>query len=285
MIAFLCLLLIPQEPSRYEARLLPLIKAHQGKVTLAMRHLKTNESFEYHANDVMPTASLIKVAVLAELHAQVQEGKLKLSDSVTLKKEDKVPGAGVLTDCFTDGVSFPIHDAARLMITLSDNTATNLVIDKVGLKEINQRMLGWGFKNTRLNAKVYRGSTTSLDPEQTKKFGLGSTTAKDMVQFFGMLHEGKIVSPEASKEMLAVLKLCHDDSMFRRFLSYDKVAAHKTGATNAVRTSAGILITETGPIAICVMTAENKDQSWVPDNGGQVLIARIAREVVELNRK
>jgi hypothetical protein len=85
--------------------------------------------------------------------------------------------------------------------------------------------------------------------------------------------------------MLAILKLCHDDSMFRRFLPYEKVAAHKTGATSAVRTSAGILNTDSGPIAICVLTAENQDQRWIPDNAGQVLIARIAEAVVELHRK
>jgi beta-lactamase class A len=286
MLYFISLLLLLQPvQDRYEAKLLPLVKAHQGKVTLALKNLKTGETFLHQAEEPMPTASLIKVAVLAELYQRMKEGKIKLSDPVTLKKEDKVPGAGVLTDCFTDGVSFPIHDAARLMITLSDNTATNLLIDKLGVKEINERMTGWGYQQTRLNAKVYRGSTTSIDPEQTKKFGLGSTTALDMVNFFADLHAGKLVSPEASKEMLALLKLCHDDSMYRRFLPYDKVAAHKTGATNAVRTSAGILNTESGPVAICVLTAENKDQSWNPDNAGQVLIARIAEAVVELNRQ
>jgi beta-lactamase class A len=271
--------------SPYEAKLRPLVDQHAGKVAIALKNLKTGETWFHNADDSMPTASLIKVAILCELFAQVEEGKLKLTDPVTLRKEDKVPGAGVLTDNFSEGLSFPVLDAARLMITVSDNTATNLVIDKVTIPAINDRMAAWGYKYTRLNAKVFKGSTTSVAPEQTKKFGLGSTSARDMMELFAKLHAGEVVSKDASRQMLGILKLCQDNAMFRRFLANEKVAAHKTGATNAVRTSAGILITDAGPVAICILTAENKDQSWVPDNAAQVLIGKIAREVVILNSK
>lgn len=282
--ALFLILMFPIE-IRFESEVKPFLKAHQGKVTLAWKHLKTGESYFFQADEVMPTASLIKMSVMCEYHARLKEGKIKPGDLVTLRQEDKVPGAGVLTDCFTAGIRFPIEDAVRLMMTLSDNTATNLVIDQLGIKEINERMIRWGFPHTVLHAKVYRGSTTSIDPILTKQYGLGSTTAREMVDLLSKLHNGEIVSPQASKEMLTLMRLCHDDSMFRRFLNENQVIAHKTGATNAVRTSAGILQTETGPVALCVLTSENVDHSWLPDNAGQVLIARIAQKVMDYHRK
>ena len=75
-----------------------------------------------------------------------------------------MPGSGILTEHFSDGAAFSLRDAVRLMIAFSDNTATNLVLDRVGIKSVNQRMEAWGFPNTRINAKVFRGGTTSVDP-------------------------------------------------------------------------------------------------------------------------
>ena len=92
----------------------------------------------------MPTASLIKVAVLIETYLQADEGKFKLTDKVTLHESDKVPGSGFLTGHFSEGASFSIRDAVRLMVALSDNTATNLVLDQVGIANVNKRMEAWG---------------------------------------------------------------------------------------------------------------------------------------------
>src|SRR5207244_3494499 len=122
------------------------------------------------------------------------------SDRVTFRAEDKVPGAGVLTDHFTPGPSFPLRDAVHLMIALSDNTATNLVLDKIGIGATAKRMEAWGLPNTKIHAKVFRGSTTSLFPDRTKKFGLGSTTAREMVSLLEKVHTGSIVTPQGCKE-------------------------------------------------------------------------------------
>src|SRR5207244_6315442 len=117
-----------------------------------------------------------------EVYQQVLEGKIKLSDMVVLRKEDMVKGSGILTYHFSDGATFSLRDAVRLMIVYSDNTATNLVLDKIGIASTGKRMQAWGCPNTKINAKVFRGSTTSIDPERTKKFGLGSTTAREAAQ-------------------------------------------------------------------------------------------------------
>src|SRR5262245_17653210 len=119
--------------SSLESRLAPLAKTHQGKVAIAAKHLGNGESYFLNADAPMPTASLIKLPVMIEVYYQASEGKLKLSDPVTLHKQDMVPGSGILTYHFSDGASFPLRDAVRLMIVYSDNTATNMVLDKIGI--------------------------------------------------------------------------------------------------------------------------------------------------------
>src|SRR5262249_5878340 len=228
--------------------------------------------------------SLIKLPVMAEAYQQAAEGKVKLTDMVTLRDADKVPGAGILTQHFSDGATFSLRDAVRLMIVYSDNTATNLVLDKTGIAATGKRMEAWGFPNTKINAKVYRGSTTSVDPERTKKYGLGSTTAREMLNLLEKLHQGKLVSPEACKAMLEHLKKCDDKDKFPRFLPPRVVVAHKTGSVNNARTDAGILYFPEGPVAVCVLSNNNEDQSWQADNAGNLLCARIAKHVYDYYR-
>lgn len=276
MSLLLALLLAP--PS-LESRIAPLAKAHKGSVAVAVKNLKTGEEFYLNADEVMPTASLIKFPVMVEAFWQVHEGKAKFETTLTLKKDDKVPGAGILTQHFSDGVTFPLRDAVRLMIVYSDNTATNLVLDQIGIHSPNARMEKLGFKNTKVHAKVYKGSTTSIDPERTKKYGLGSTTAREMVGLLELLHAEKLVTPAACKDMLGILEKCDDKEMFVRFLPAGVKVAHKTGAVNAARTEAGILHLKSGPVALCVLTNDNDDKRWVLDNAAQVLLATIAKEV------
>src|ERR1700687_379718 len=197
-----------EEPSSLESRLAPLAKAHKGKVSVAVKHLTTGASYALNADEVMPTASLIKLAVMAEVYQQAEDGKVKLSDTLTLHKEDKVQGSGILTDHFSDGATFPLRDAVRLMIVFSDNTATNLILDKIGIASTGKRMKEWGFPNTMIHAKVFKGSTTSIDPDRTKRYGLGSTTANEMIGLLEKIQTGKLVSADSSKEMLDHLKKC-----------------------------------------------------------------------------
>jgi beta-lactamase class A len=268
-------------PGSLEGLLAPLARAHKGKVAIAVKHLGTGESYYLNADEAMPTASLIKLPVMIEVYQQVAEGKIKLSDTMTLHKDDKVPGSGILTEHFSDGATFPLRDAVRLMIAFSDNTATNLLLDRIGIGAPAKRMEEWGYPNTKLHAKVFRGGTTSVFPERTKKYGLGSTSAREMIELLEKMHQGKLVSAGASKEMLDHLKKCDDKDKFPRFLPPRTVVAHKTGSVNQVRTDAGILYTPDGPVAVCVLTAENEDRSWRPDNAGNLLCARVAKEVFE----
>ena len=268
------------EPASMDARLAPLAKAHKGKVAIAVKHLGTGESYFRNADEPMPTASLIKLAVMVEVYQQAAEGKLKLTDQVLLQKSDRVPGSGVLTYNFSDGVGFPLRDAVRLMITVSDNTATNLVLEKIGIGATAKRMEAWGFPNTKIHSKSFRRDT-SVFPERSKQFGLGSTTAREMMTLCERLERGKLVSTEASKEMLDILAHCEDRDKFPRFLPEGVKVAHKTGSVSDARTDAGILYLPSGPVALCVLTTGNEDQRWTADNAGNKLCASIAKEVCD----
>ncbi|MBI5757428.1 MAG: serine hydrolase, partial [Planctomycetales bacterium] len=256
-------------------KLLPLIKAHQGQVAVAVKHLKTGESFQYRETEPMPTASLIKLPVMIEAYRQAHAGKIDLDKPIRLSDEDKVPGSGILRTHFSQGATFPLRDAIRLMIAFSDNTATNVVLDQIGLATTGETMQAWGLPNTRIHAKVFRGDT-SIAPERSKKFGLGSTTAAEMLRLLERLEQKDLVSEKASDEMLAHLLTCDDKDKFPQRLPSGTKIAHKTGSVSAVRTDAGIIYAPSGPIAVCVLTAENKDQRWESDNAGNALCAEIA---------
>ncbi|HEV3162560.1 MAG TPA: serine hydrolase [Isosphaeraceae bacterium] len=268
-----------QAEDTIESRLMPLIRAHEGKVAVAVKHLEKGESFSYHEDDPMPTASLIKFPVMIEAYRQAAEKKIDLEKMLTLDKADQVQGSGILTQ-LSPGLTLSVRDAVRLMIALSDNTATNLVLDQIGIGSTAETMEKMGFPNTKIHAKVFRRDT-SLFPERSKQFGLGSTTASEMVRLFDSLYKNELASRDACVAMIEHLKACDDKEKFPRFLPSGTKVAFKTGSLDEVRTAAGIIYSKGGPIALCVMTNHNEDHRWVPDNAGNRLCAEIAREVYE----
>jgi beta-lactamase class A len=275
------------DPAALESRVKLLAEAHGGKVAVAIKHLGTGEEFYLDADRPMPTASLIKLPVMVETYWQAEEGKVNLDATVTYKKDPKVQGSGILYNHFSDGATFPLKDAVRLMIVFSDNAATNMVLGQIGLPSTNRRMETLGLKNTKINAKVFLPETR-LDQEFGKKYGLGSTTAREMVHLLERIEAGKVVTPVACKTMLGHLKACDDKEKLTRFLPAWTVVAHKTGSVNASKTDAGIIYIPdpanpkaTLPVAVCVLTDENKDQRWVPDNEAQVTIGKIGKAVYD----
>ncbi|CAN5890954.1 serine hydrolase [soil metagenome] len=259
-------------------RLDPLLEAHEGDVAIVVEHLETGESFARRPDEPMPTASLIKLPVMVEAYRQARQDGLDLQQSVTLTDADKVPGAGILNRHFYEGATLPLRDAIRLMIVYSDNTATNLVLDVIGLPKTSETMESLGYPNTKIHSKVYRRDT-SVFPERSERFGLGSTTAAEMVRLLRALQRGELAPPDDTAAMLDHLKACEDPNKFPRFLPSGAVAAMKTGSVDATRTAAGILNTPAGPVALCVLTDRNADQSWGPDNAGDLLCAEVARAV------
>jgi beta-lactamase class A len=267
-----------RDDATLEARLRPLIDAHKGKVAVAVKHLGTGETYTFHATDVMPTASLIKFPIMIEAYRQAEAKTVDFATPIVVTEEDKVPGSGVLTEHFSAGTRINLLDAVHLMIVFSDNTATNLVLDQIGIPATAATMEAMGFPETKVHSKVYKRSTTAF-PERSEKYGLGSTTAADMLALCEKLHKKELVSPAASEAMYNHMLACDDKDKFPRFLPPGTKVAFKTGSVNASRTAAGIIQTPAGPVALCVLTSENEDQSWIPDNAGDRLCAEVAREV------
>ena len=255
-------------------KILPIIGQHDGEVAVAIKHLPSGEAFAHRADVAMPTASLIKFPVMIAAYQAIDADALHLADMITLEEEDKVPGSGILTTRFSGGAKFSLRDAIHLMIVDSDNTATNLVIDQIGLPKTAELMEKLGCPKTKLHSKVFRRDT-SIFPERSREYGLGSTTAADMVQLLEMLVDGKLASEERTKQMLAHLYDCTDRTKIARFLPEDVRFAHKGGGVSASRTDAGLIDSPAGMIAVCVLTTGNADRSWSDDNEAHVLCGRI----------
>ena len=175
----------------------------RARSAIAVKNLATGETFFHNADAVMPTASLIKIAVMIEAYQQADVGKFKLTErSHPARRGQGARQRRPHQTLQRTAQTFSLRDAIRLMIACSDNTATNMVLDRVGIAAVNKRMKDWGFPNTRLNAKVYRGDTTSVDPERTRRYGLGSTTAREMVGLLEELQIGERNRPAFKQTML-----------------------------------------------------------------------------------
>lgn len=258
-------------------RLQPLIAAHHGKVSVSAKHLGTGEEFHFEADRPMPTASLIKFPLMVSAYGKIVRNELKLDQRIVLRDEDKVPGSGILTDHFSAGTDLSLRDAIHLMIVWSDNTATNLVVDQVGLQQLKQDMQALGMTETRMNSKVYRRDL-SIDPERSKLYGLGSTTSRDIVRLLELMERGELHSPEACLQMKEHMLVCDDKTKIVRLLPKSVKVAHKSGEVSASRNEAGIIYSGSGPIALCVLTTDNQDTRYEDDNEAHVLISRIALE-------
>jgi beta-lactamase class A len=163
------------------------------------------------------------------------------------------------------------------MSTLSDNTATNLVLDRIKIRRVWQKMEALGLPRT----KVHSGSMTriaSVAPDSSAKYGLGVTTANEMAQLFTLMAQGKAVSPRADSTMLDILTHNEDDSKLLRF-NYGLRAAHKTGDVDQSRTDCGVLYLPARVVA-CVLTKDNVDKRYWTDSEGNAVIARIGAAIV-----
>ncbi|MEO0531687.1 MAG: serine hydrolase [Planctomycetota bacterium] len=281
-----------------EKTLGPMIASHEGDVAVALKHLGTGQTYAYRADQPMPSASLIKLPLMVAVYDAAARGELSLDDQITMREADKAPGSGLLTPHFSDGATLTVRDAVRLMIGWSDNTATNLVIDalgrvtageggsvaKAGIEACNTLMDNLDYSTTRLNSKVFDRSV-SVDMERSEKYGLGVIGPAELVDLCESIVDGTVFGDvvdegEARKlcdEMLGHLRACQSTKMAPSRLPPETVVAHKTGSVDDVRCDAGVIESSTGPIAFCVMTASNKDQSWEADASPHTLIGEITK--------
>jgi len=264
------------DTARLHRTLDSLAGAHRGQIAYVVHNLDTGERLSLRPDDPFPTASLIKVAVLVTLYDMVERGDISLDDRIRVNRVDKVPGSGML-QFLHDGVEITTGDAAWLMMTVSDNTATNLVLDKVAMRRVWTKMEALGLPRTKVHSRSFQ-RFTSVAMDSSAKYGLGVTTANEMARLFGLLADGKAVSPAADSLMLRVMEHNGYTQMLPRFAPGVRIA-HKDGETDQVRTNCGLVRLQSR-VAVCVLTNENADRRWLIDNDAQVTIARMGEAIV-----
>jgi beta-lactamase class A len=252
-----------------------LAAVHHGVVGYSVRNLDTGEQLSRRGDETFPTASLIKVPILVTLYDLVAKGAISLDDPLTVLKIDQVPGSGVLR-FLHPGTVLTVHDAAWLMITLSDNTATNLLLDRIIIRRVWEKMESLGLMHTKVHSKTFlRISSVAMD--SSAKYGLGVSTPNEMAQLFALLARGAAVSPAADSAMLEILGHTADVQMLERFLDGVR-SAHKTGAVDDARTECSLLYLRSR-VVMCVFTKQNTDRRWVIDNEAQLTMARMGAAV------
>ena len=279
--------LLPAQPLADQIR--QRVAGFQGKVTLYAKNLDSGDTVDIGGAEPVRTASTIKLPIMAAVFDLVERGQAKWTETLTVTEANKVSGSGVIGTEFSDGLKLPLSDVVHLMIVLSDNSATNMVLDRITADAVNAYLDRIGIKTTRSLRKV-RGDGTELKaPEgwsaagtlpENEKYGLGVSTPRDMVTLLERLERGELVSREASRDMLAVLKRCHDDTGIRRHMG-ETAVANKTGALDALRSDVGVVYSKGGRIAMAITVDGMPKIDYSPDNAGSLLIADLASMLVD----
>src|SRR2546423_12604222 len=252
------------------------ISPFKGKVFVFAKNLDTGQTYSYNGDERVRTASTIKVAVMIEAFARVAEGHAKWTDELVLTKAARYGGSGILPE-LSDGLRLTLQDSVRLMMLLSDNTATNMVLDYLTTDAVNERMNSLGFKATRIMRRVGGGGESKEGKlgDNLKRFGLGATTPHEMVQIMEKIERGEIVSKETSKEMIDLMKREQARYAIGRDMP-DVPMASKYGALDALRSCVAILYTKHGRIAMAITVDDMPEANWSVDNPGYLLISRLS---------
>jgi beta-lactamase class A len=231
-----------------------------GVLAVAILDLSTGQKYLLRADEVLPTASSIKIAILAELYRQAQQGKLKLSDLYTLQSSDMVGGSGI-TSVLTPGVTrLTLRDVAGLMISVSDNSATNVIIDRVGIENVNALLDSLGLTHTRLRRKM-------MDLKAAGEGRENIATPREMMMLLEDLYRGKVLNKQMTGDFFNLLSV-HKESYIPRELPEDLRVANKPGELEGVRNDSGIVFTGKRPYAISVMTTYLRRER----DGGEAIV-------------
>lgn len=260
------------------------ISGFPGKVNLYAKNLTTGQTYGVRESDPVRTASTIKLAIMVECFFEVAEGKLKWSDPIAITEDEKVSGSGLLQE-FTSGDQLPIKDVVDLMIVVSDNTATNLILNRIGSDAVNARMEKLGLTQTRSMRKILgdgnklKDHVSGVSKEGAKpenaRFGIGRGSPKEMVTILEKIYRGELVNKEASDGMLEILKRQRDHNGIARDMK-DITVASKSGALDHLRSDVGIVYLPQGPIAMAFTVEDIPEVNWTPDNPGELLISSLS---------
>jgi beta-lactamase class A len=306
------------EDLQLDSSLRAIAAAHHGKVALFARNLKTGQTASLAPDEPVKTASTIKMGILLDAAEQIRDGHASLGEKLVLSHDNQVEGSGVLAQLDTP-LALTLRDTLTLMVILSDNTATNLAIDRLGLAHINATLRDAGLRQTYLYKKVYVPATAPMPADQPK-FGLGKTTAREMASLMARIAtcdlelkgsrglegsgpKAQLAPPQVAKAkfdppqaagdgplcgaILHMLRNQQDRDGIPRYLEsldtseHGSAIANKTGALDALRADVALISSKSGPIVIAAYTYENTDQRWNGDNEGEQTLAKLAKAIVD----
>jgi len=283
-----------QEDGALDTKLQAIAAAHHGRVTLFARNLRTGQTAAIAPDELVQTASVIKLGILLDAAEQIRADRAALDEKLVLEKRNQVAGSGVLTVLDTP-LALTLKDTLTLMVVVSDNTATNMAIDRLGLAHINATIRAAGLKDTYLYKKVFVPPSGPM-PEDQPKFGLGKTTAREMAGLMERIAtcrlslDGGPALPGDGKicgAMLHMLRSQQDRNSLPRYLEtldtgeHGSAIANKTGALDAVRNDVALIATKAGPVVIAAFTQENADQRWTGDNEAEQTLGKLAKAIVD----
>lgn len=270
--------------------LTPLFEAFSGEVSVAFGRLDRAENYTYHATDTMPSASLIKLPILLAALGGVARGELNLDERIPLKTGDQVGGTGVLK-ALQPGLEPTLKDLLTLMTIVSDNTATNMVIERVGVEAVNTFCQQHGFSDTALVGKLQLPDTEQNDAQRRGQ--RNRTCAADTLGLLMGLARGDLLPPQEAKLALDMLKQQQFTEALARYLPTDPEldtpyvqVASKSGCLRGVWHDAGIVFRDGVPLyALVVMTSGSADRRFHFEHEGMLLIAEVSRRVCEASRR
>ena len=253
-----------------------------GELGLFAKNLATGETVEFRADAVMPTASVIKVCVLGELYRQAGEGLVDLGERREVTPDDWWGGSGVLKE-FAPGVAPTVTDLARMMIVVSDNVATGMLVRLLGKERINETMRSWGLPQTELVWNMPPGG-------DIRDYAV--STPREMARLMELIATDAILSPEACAGIRDHLSRQQYLDQIPRFLPYNPYAAfvsepqvctvaNKTGFYPGVRADAAIVTAGEVTFVIATMTEGSRDSSFSVDHEGLLVNGRAARLVYD----
>jgi beta-lactamase class A len=229
-----------------EQSILEIDRNLDGAMGVAIVDLTDGHKYLLHANDVFPQASSIKICVLAELYRQAQQGKLKLTDLYTVNAADLVADSDIMGG-LTPGVTrITLRDLATMMVAVSDNSATNVLIDRVGMDNVNAFLASQGLRETKLRRKM-------MDLKAAGEGRENVSTPAEMARLLSALYNGEILDKEMTADFFKVLST-HKDSWIPRDLPDDLKIADKPGALEGVRNDSGVIFVDNRPYILCVMS-------------------------------
>jgi beta-lactamase class A len=227
-------------------------KGLDGVMGLAVKDLTSGDTFFIHGDEVMPQASSIKITVLANLYLQAQQGKLKLTEEYVVRAPDLVTGSDIMLG-LTPGVTrLTLRDLATMMVAVSDNSATNVLIGRVGMENVNAMLDGMGLHATRLRRQM-------MDLKAAGEGRENVSTPREMMTLLEMIYRGKLLNKGMTADFIKILST-HKESSLLQGLPDDAVAASKPGELEAVRNDSGIIFVKGRPYILCVMTTYLKDE-------------------------